>query len=159
MQNTRGGHNRKPNELHALTGTGRPDRGTKEQVAVIKAPVKIGMEAWVKSPDVTFEVDRVHKQVVDWMNLHNMAYEEYSHSLSLFLDTYMQYVAVQQIIRQEGIDAPIGNKGALAISLLTTLRKDLRTQMYEFGLTPSARSTLVSKAVATDDAFTTFFGD
>ena len=57
-------------------------------------------------------------------------------------DTYEQYIQIRALVQRDGIEATIGPKNALAVTTLEQVRKSLRSQMFEFGMTPSAASVL-----------------
>ena len=132
-----GGQNRKPLELHALHSTGRADRGTKLiGLDVRPKSTIIEPQDWLLDDTVSIDKAAFVKEMNKWLNHRGMSQSVHTHAISLLADTYENYIEIRKIVKTQGVTAVLGR--GLAVAQLDNIRKSLRAQMAEFGMTPSS---------------------
>ena len=130
-----GGGNKKSIEEHMRDGTYRKDRhGDLELPQSEQAMPKA--EQHITSTKLPTKLS-VYKRFAADIDAQGLSNKNDGIVISQLAELYVAYCRVSQLIADEGIEAKIGAKTAIAVSL--EVGKEIRAILAEFHLTPSSR--------------------
>ena len=132
-------NHRKPNELHALEGTARADRGT-DVIVQIEGDLADPPALMTFTDD--FDRDKVFTMLSDWVIGITGAAKVDGLLLSALVDQYEIYAISKSDVKARGTML-VGDKGQYVNHSLYNMNKaldNIHKLMREFGMTPATRS-------------------